>query len=163
MYITVSEADTKYASRLPISLWVSDQQTGDETLMDIWDEATEDTKARALGEAARIIDSFDYDGYKTADDQSGEFPRNGKASIPKEVKEATFELALVLLRRMLILDTAEPYIARGKYYNAEQVNTSVAESRDQYIFFRDNFNPYKVIHPYLKRWLKGRFRSVEYV
>lgn len=160
-YITQVEAVTQYAERLPVVIWGFDAG-GEDTLIDVWVDSTIAEQDKALSEATRVIDSFNYDGYKTADGQSSEFPRNGANSIPKEVKDATLELAIHILKELKITENSNPWIARGRDVNATRIETVVAEARES-VSFGKSKTYYTVVHPYLKRWVKGRYRSVDYV
>ena len=160
-YITEMVANTQYAERLPVVVWGFDAQ-GEDTLIDIWDDADTTTRTQALTEATRIIDSFTYDGAKTEASQSSEFPRNGANNIPKEVKDATLELAIYILKELTITQNSNPWVARGRDVNATRIESVVAEARES-VSFGESKTYYAVIHPYLKRWLKGRYRSTEYV
>lgn len=160
-YLTTSVATTMYAKRLPISVWVFDQN-GEDSLADVWADADATTQEQALSEATRVIDSLTYDGKPSSEGQESEFPRNGSTSIPKEVKDATLELALFLMKEHLAHDNTNPWVQRGRYVGATRIESVIAEGRES-VSFGSTRSYYAVIHPYLKRWLKGNYRSVDYV
>lgn len=94
-YATVAEATTYFDERL---------DTSD------WDDATADDQARALIMATRRIDQETFEGVKAdidPEDQALEWPRELASGpdghvfdhdeLPERLKQATFELALVLL------------------------------------------------------------------
>lgn len=91
-YITVAEGDTYADERLQATGW-----TGEDA----------DDKARAVIQATRWLDGLDYEGTKSATSQALKWPRQAAfdedleeydtASVPEVIKQATFELALVLL------------------------------------------------------------------
>lgn len=118
-YISLADANTYAEARVAVSAWTS---------------ASDDQRNRALVQAARIIDRYIYwIGWKTATTQAMEWPRagifyegNGRYyasyditlaetvysidddTIPREVKDAQCELAIVLLASdtQAISDTA---------------------------------------------------------
>lgn len=62
-----------------------------------WDDASEETKEKALVSATRSIEKLSFRGIKTDEDQLLEFPRNGETVVPAAVKQACCEEALALL------------------------------------------------------------------
>lgn len=90
-YVTVAEAQT-YAD--------SDLKAAD------WYIATADQRIRALITATRTLDILSYVGTRTTTTQALSWPRTGftagdktytSTEVPKEIKQATFELAFTLL------------------------------------------------------------------
>jgi hypothetical protein len=156
-YITVANGDLQYEKKLPTSIWGFDSD-GLNILIDVWEDSLEDVKLRALEEATRIIDSFEYDGYPTTPEQEYEFPRNGANSIPKSVNDATMELAVELLKRNIAKQNMNPWLSNAIDNNAKQAQIGVADTREFYIM-RDPTSYYKIVHPYLKLWLKGRYNT----
>lgn len=160
-YITETVANSQYAARLPVVVWGFSAQ-GDDTLIDVWDDASATQREQALTEATRIIDSFTYDGAKTEPSQDSEFPRNGSNTIPKEVKDACLELAIHVLKELTITENSNPWVARGRDVNATRIESVVAEARES-VSFGPSKGVYLILHPYLKRWLKGRYGVSQYV
>jgi len=66
-----------------------------------WADATDASKNKALRHATRLVDQCNFVLEKTDEDQVREFPRNGETDIPEEVKQATCEVALELVRGSL--------------------------------------------------------------
>ena len=104
-YTTLAEADTYFESRLNVTNW-----TG----------AVTDDKNRALVQATRKIDYFNYYGDREFPDvpQALRFPRINLGTfdgidldsiIPEQVKEATYELAIY----MLSVDMSQPSVETG--------------------------------------------------
>lgn len=161
MYLTLSQASQHYEEILPESIWGFDSN-GQDILIDLWEDSTEDIQEKALTQATSIIDSFLYDGTKNDPNQQHQFPRNGQASVPNEVKKATMALALALIKQYLVHQNIQPWMAKGMYVNASRIESLVAEARESVSLREQEKGYYTIIHPYLKRWLKGRFRSVDY-
>lgn len=102
-YADLSEADAYFEERL---------ETAD------WDGATSEDKQRALIMATRRIDQETFEGSKAdldPEDQSLEWPRVGadgpnghvfdNDELPARLKQATYELALVMLGEDFLSDT----------------------------------------------------------
>lgn len=92
-YATIAEGDTYFQSHLYYTNW---ENVGD------------DEKCRALQTATRMLDYwFEWQGVAASSSQALLWPRDGvmgrngyelaSDTIPTEIKEATFELALMLL------------------------------------------------------------------
>lgn len=81
-YCSVGEADNYFQDRLFSSLW---------------DTESQENKEKALKTATRYIDHLFFKGEKTDSEQELEFPRDGDTTIPIAIKNATCELALILL------------------------------------------------------------------
>lgn len=81
-YITISDADTYFATRLDT---------------DVWDDASDDDKTAALTQATRAIDRLNYRGKKNSESQDNQFPRYDDSEVPVEVEYACCELALAFL------------------------------------------------------------------
>jgi hypothetical protein len=100
-YVTVAEADTYFDGRLYATAWTED--------------ATEDDKIKALITATDRLDREDYYGYRWEEDQRLKWPRSGVATddgveiafdeIPRQLKDATCELALALLGTDLLSES----------------------------------------------------------
>lgn len=92
-YVTLAEADAYFEGRSDVSAWESG--------------ATDDTKNRALVTATNRLEQQDYFGGPTDPDQRLKWPRVGtydsdgryhdQDTVPRPVKEATYELALALV------------------------------------------------------------------
>ena len=66
---------------------------------EVWEQADESTKEKALRQATRAIDRQPLRGRKTETGQALAFPRYPDTEIPEVVKEACCEEALALLER----------------------------------------------------------------
>jgi hypothetical protein len=82
IYSSVVDADAYFATRL----WT-----------EAWDEATHETKLKALTMATAKIDNLSFHGSKTDADQVLEFPRNDGEEIPTAIRRACCLIALALL------------------------------------------------------------------
>ena len=96
-YITVADATTYFDNRLDASDWTS---------------ATTDNKAAALITATSWLDTVEFYGDRSATTQALKWPRTDvtcdgveatAAFIPREIKDATCEAALALLRNPTML------------------------------------------------------------
>ena len=83
-YCTIEYANEYFAGRLHA---------------EVWEQADESTKEKALRQATRAIDRQPLTGRKATDTQALAFPRYPDAEIPEAVKEACCEVALALLER----------------------------------------------------------------
>lgn len=81
-YASLDEADSYFLIKLDANTW------------DIADSLD---KKKALIQATKQIDRFSYRGNRTDSNQPHEFPRNGDLTIPKNILEATCEIAYALL------------------------------------------------------------------
>ena len=66
---------------------------------EVWEQADESAKEKALQQATRAIDRQHLNGRKATDTQELAFPRYPDTEIPEAVKEACCEEALALLER----------------------------------------------------------------
>ena len=79
-YVTIAEADAYHAIRPSATTWSA---------------LSEPEKEQRLVAASDYLDSqYIFNGKKTDENQSREFPRNGSTEIPTAIKKAVFELAL---------------------------------------------------------------------
>lgn len=83
-YIDIAGANEYFAGRLHA---------------EVWEQADDSTKEKALRQATRVIDRQLLRGRKTNSEQKLAFPRYPDAEIPKEVQKACCEEALALLER----------------------------------------------------------------
>lgn len=60
---------------------------------DEWQGLSTDLKNRALNAATQDIDRLEFAGSKLVADQALEFPREGTAEVPDEIKFACYEIA----------------------------------------------------------------------
>jgi len=81
-YVTTEEANTYFAGRLHT---------------EVWDDATNSDRTKALTMATKAIDKLNFAGSMTVSTQELQFPRGGDVLAPADIKEATCELALRLL------------------------------------------------------------------
>jgi hypothetical protein len=99
-YVTRAEATTYFGDRLDV---------------DEWDDATNAQKDAALVMATLRLEQEDYVGSRADEDQNLKWPRmsvyidnvyQDSADIPRPIKEATYELALAILKdNTLLADT----------------------------------------------------------
>ncbi len=68
---------------------------------DDFDAATQQERQKVLNIATRSIDRLNFEGDKTVFTQSNQFPRGGDTLVPTAIKNATCEIALVLLTTTL--------------------------------------------------------------
>ena len=91
-YITLADAKIYFSESLSV---------------EAWDNATDDTKDRALATATKRIDTNTFMGTRSTDTQALKFPRDGLDShdgieftdgeTPQQIKDAQCEIALALL------------------------------------------------------------------
>ena len=83
-YCTIEEANEYFAGRLHA---------------EVWEQADDETKEKALKQATKTIDRQPLRGRKTNPEQELAFPRHPDTEIPAAVKEACCEEALAILER----------------------------------------------------------------
>lgn len=154
-YITEQQATTRYNNMLPRLLHVADGQGGFE-LFDVWTDSNSDEREKALDEATRYIDSFVYDGEKANPNQDNEFPRKGQTPLPEEVKQGCFELALFFLTEYKAKEFTDGYRAKMLQDGIDNGTITLADSSERMVF-AEKKDPRKVIYPYIKRWIKGKY------
>ena len=81
-YCTIEEANEYFTGRLHV---------------EVWEQADEITKEKALKQATKAIDRQPLRGRKSDREQTLAFPRYPDTEIPKEVQEACCEEALAIL------------------------------------------------------------------
>lgn len=64
----------------------------------LWELANTDTRRKVLIQATRAINVLRFAGEKNVSTQPLEWPRNGEATIPETIMQATYEEALALLK-----------------------------------------------------------------
>lgn len=96
-YVTRAEATTYFGDRLDVTEW---------------DDASNDNKDIALMMATARLEQEEYTGLRVDDDQRLKWPRYGvyvdnvyqeETTIPRPIKEATYEMALSLLKDSTLL------------------------------------------------------------
>jgi len=96
-YVTRAAAETYFGDRLDVTEW---------------DNASNDNKDAALVMATLRLEQEDYDGVRADQDQNLKWPRysvyvdgvyQDSAAIPRVIKEATYELALAILKDTTLL------------------------------------------------------------
>lgn len=88
-----------------------------------WDIASTADQTISIQMATEIIDTLNFVGDRTTDDQDLEFPRNEDTEIPVAIQRATFEIALTLL------DGADPDY---DFANLNLVSQGIANVRSTY-------------------------------
>jgi len=84
-YNTNVNADTYFSERYGFSLW---------------EALAEPEKTKALNSASQVLDLLCvWDGYKTDENQAGEFPRDGETEVPDAVKYAECEIAYLIVEQ----------------------------------------------------------------
>lgn len=125
-----------------------------------WDTADLATRNKALEHATRLIDRLAYNGAKTDDNQTNEFPRDGDTVVPTAIKEACCEVALSLL------DGVDPEKQAEEVSIQSQGFSSVRST-----FNRDFVQAYKasgllsaaayaLLKPYLRDWTTVKIERV---
>lgn len=64
----------------------------------LWEIQSLDTKTKALITATRAINRLRFAGSKSVETQPLEYPRNGEATLPDVLQQATYEEAMELLK-----------------------------------------------------------------
>jgi hypothetical protein len=64
---------------------------------DCWDDIDRQNQIRFLVQATRIVDRLNFVGQKADEDQDLQFPRTGGTSVPIQIMQATYEIALRLI------------------------------------------------------------------
>lgn len=82
-YITRADANTYFSTQ--------------KLFADAWDSASDADKDKALLMATNLMETIDYSGEKTVEDQTYQFPRGGDTTIPLDIQYACAENAYSLL------------------------------------------------------------------
>lgn len=159
-YLSIAQADTRYLRQLPVLVYKYSED-GDDVTHDVWDEATQEEKERALQQATAYIDSFTYDGQKLDPTQDKQFPRKGQSETPEEVKAACFELAIFFLREYKIREFADAYRIKLADEGYGEVEKSIGNYRERNKLGVKT-SPKGILSPYLRKWLTGRFRLARF-
>lgn len=164
MYGSVSEATTYFSKRLH---------------SEVWDENSLPEKTKALEHATRLIDNLDFVGEKNAsyvkreafltttstltteqekevweagEAQENQFPRGSDTVVPKDIEEATYELAISLL------EGKDPEIEFENQSVIAEGFSSVRDTKDR-SFVQEHINagiPSLAAWSRLRRYLRGR-------
>ena len=81
-YVTLANAEIYFENRL---------------YSDVWEDASENDKKRALITSTKSIERLNFAGIKADEDQVLQFPRNDDSSVPAAVTDSVCENALALL------------------------------------------------------------------
>jgi len=108
-YGSVAEGDDYFDSRLNSS---------------VWDDSSEKEKRNSLIEASRLIDRLNFQGEKTDVTQLLQFPRSDDAAVPRNIRFATYEVAIKLL------DGIDPDLEKDDLRTSAQGYSSVRVSKD---------------------------------
>lgn len=136
-YITAIRADELADERLEVDAWESAKLEDGSA----FGEAGSKTY-KSLVMATKIINRLNYRGTKTVATQDNEFPRGGDTSVPVDIEEACFEIALALL------DGVDPEM---EYENLFMVSQGFANVRSTYD--KSHPNPYFLVGvPSFKAW-----------
>jgi hypothetical protein len=148
-YITVADADTYFDNRLDAA---------------DWDASTSDNKAASLITATSWIDTLDFYGERSAVTQALKWPRTDvtldgieadATFIPREIKDATCEAALALIRNPTLLRGV--VAAPGSYEEVELGELRV-KYREQYSV--ESMQSITQALPWLRSFLKGWAKGV---
>lgn len=91
-----------------------------------WNDATTAQKTAALVQATRQIDKLNFFNTKTSTTQPFEFPRNSEVNVPDDIRYATYEEALMLLKGFEHeFERQAVSIVKHKFEAEEQRDTSV--------------------------------------
>jgi len=90
---------------------------------DAWDDAITGDKTKALEQATTTIDRLNFRGSKTSSTQANQFPRDDDTTVPNDIKNASFEIALAFL------DGVDPEM---EYENLSMISQGYANVRSTY-------------------------------
>lgn len=154
-YVTLASGTTRYESFIPVQVRTLD--TNNEFIgFDVWDDASDSIKQRALNQATKYIDSFTYNGEKKVSTQDKQFPRKGQDTVPEEVKDACFILTLELLKRNIVHIESPDQVQRYKDIGVENYSVTISNASES-VTFKEEESLFKLVHPYLKKWMKGGY------
>lgn len=108
-YATYSEGDTYFDAQLNA---------------DSWTDATTANKNKALKMATSMIDRLNFRGELASESQDLQFPRKDDDDVPQDIKNACFEIAIVLL------DGKDPEM---EYDNLRMLSQTYANIKSTYI------------------------------
>lgn len=125
-----------------------------------WDDSSDVDKTTGIQQATEILDTLNYIGERTDDDQDLEFPRDEDTEIPVAIQRATFEIALALL------DGADPDF---DFANLNLVSQGIANIRSTYnrssslphiIAGVPSPTAWRLLLPYLRDWQNVKLSRV---
>lgn len=127
---------------------------------ELWERESRDRKYKALVSATSLIDELRFGGVKTDDTQTLEFPRYGDTEVPIAIRQATFEVALALLRGIDIEAEYENlFVSSRKFGPVEtKLTGSVPEHKKHRI---PTVRAWQKLLPYLKPALDLKIRRVD--
>jgi len=134
-YLTEAEAQVYF-----------DQRMGTEP----WDDADSTHRTKALAHATNIIDRLNYSGQKAVATQENQFPRCTDTVVPKDIKNATSEIALALL------DGVSPEIEYENLFMTSQAYGSLRSTFDRSVQAPHllagipSFTAWTYLRPYLR-------------
>lgn len=140
-----------------------------------WQEAYEDVKAKALVTATRQIDTNNFIGVKAHHQQKLEFPRRKNTrpltdvelimyadrlkdlqnDIPEDIKKATCEQALMLIKEMTTDNTFDTLRAKGvKSYTVGDSSISFDNTTASYALSQITPKAITYLNPYIQRYTR---------
>lgn len=156
-YLSLAQADARYASRLPTKVFTIDEH-GEDILVDVWVDSTPAEREKALFDATLYIDSFQYDGQKKDPNQEKAFPRKGQDAVPEEVLRCTMDLAIHFLKEYKVREYSDAYRTRLFDEGITKFDKDIGSFSESNTKTESN-KPLKILRPYLKKWLTGRFST----
>lgn len=134
MYATIAEANTYFSGRLNT---------------DAWDSANASNRTKALTMATRAIDMLNFQGERTDDTLSSQFPRGGDTVVPQEIKDATCEIALALLNENNPEDLAVDSNVLSERYSTIGV-TYGGQEQEAYVNGIPSVTAWRLLKPFLR-------------
>ena len=134
-YIDIAYGDSYFATRL---------FTGP------WEEATDDERNRAIAMATEILDTLNYVGDKSDEDQENQFPRGGDTEVPAEIKKACALIALALLDGIEPEKEYERLFKASGSYGGMKTDYKLGETPSHTLLGIPSSTAFKLIFPYLR-------------
>lgn len=138
-YVDVAEANEYFAERLESDAWTAAASVSGKQLA-------------SLKQATRMINQLNFVGRKAEDIQENEFPRDDETTIPREVKMATCEIAIALLRKVSLQTTSQTVGLTSK--SVGDASQSFADSTAGMSIFSiagntNSMEAYRLLRPWL--------------
>lgn len=150
----IIEAVNFYGSQALAARYWSNRLEGE-----LWSVTNGEKQRKALVNATQLIDNLAFAGAKP-DGQSLEFPRVGQTDVPNEIVNATFELAMSLLRGIKPETEVRKMYHRSNYFGrAIRVDYDNGQSGQEWILAGiPCYEAWKFLRPFLSNNLLLKLR-----
>lgn len=116
----------------------------------LWLITPDERMIQALVTATSMIENLRFVGRKTDLTQAGEFPRNGSTIVPIGIQNATYELAMALLKNVDIeTEQRSMYITRTEFGQIATYYDYSLKGPEHIVAGIPSLNAWKLLRPFL--------------